>query len=441
MNTLFETQAPRPLADRLRPQSLADILGQDHLIGPEGPIGRMVASRQLASMILWGPPGCGKTTIARLLAQGTDLAFEPLSAVFSGVADLRKVFEAARKRREMGHGTLLFVDEIHRFNRAQQDAFLPHVEKGTLVLVGATTENPSFEVNSALLSRCRVYVLRALDEDDLVAITRRALGDAERGLAGLAPEVDDDALRLIARLANGDARAALNVLELAVQLGPAAGGRRRVTEASIREAAQKKTLLYDKSGEEHYNLISALHKSLRDSDPDAALYWLTRMLEAGEDRLYIARRLVRFASEDVGNADPQALLLTLAAKEAYDFLGDPEGELALAQATLYLALAPKSNAVYVAFDAAKVDVRDRPAEPVPLHIRNAPTRLMKDLGYGAGYQYAHDAPDARVDQDDLPDALRGHQYYRPTDRGLEAELGRRLAEWRRWRAERRRAEA
>ena len=296
-------------------------------------------------------------------------------------------------------------------------------------------------MNSALLSRCRVYVLRALDEDDLVAITRRALGDAERGLAGLAPEVDDDALRLIARLANGDARAALNVLELAVQLVPAAGGRRRVTEASIREAAQKKTLLYDKSGEEHYNLISALHKSLRDSDPDAALYWLTRMLEAGEDRLYIARRLVRFASEDVGNADPQALLLTLAAKEAYDFLGDPEGELALAQATLYLALAPKSNAVYVAYDAATADVRDRPAEPVPLHIRNAPTRLMKDLGYGAGYQYAHDAPDARVDQDDLPDALRGRQYYRPTDRGLEAELGRRLAEWRRWRAERRRAEA
>jgi len=331
------------------------------------------------------------------------------------------------------------VDEIHRFNRAQQDAFLPHVEKGTIVLVGATTENPSFEVNSALLSRCRVYVLNPLAEADILAIMRRALGDGGRGLAGLAPEADDAALAQIARLANGDARAALNVLELAVLLTPAAGGRRRLTETVIREAAQKKMLLYDKAGEEHYNLISALHKSLRDSDPDAALYWLTRMLEAGEDRLYLARRLVRFASEDVGNADPAALSFTLAAKEAYDFLGDPEGELALAQATLYLALAPKSNAVYVAFGAAKADVSERPAEPVPLHIRNAPTRLMKDLGYGAGYQYAHDAPDARVDQDDLPASLRGRQYYRPTDRGLEAELGRRLAEWRRWRTERREA--
>ena len=332
--------------------------------------------------------------------------------------------------------TILFVDEIHRFNRAQQDAFLPHVEKGTIVLVGATTENPSFEVNSALLSRCRVYVLRGLEESDLLAIMRRALADGERGLAQLHPEATDEALRSIAAVANGDARVALNVLELSVVLAPLAGGHRRVTADTIREAAQRRTLLYDKSGEEHYNLISALHKSLRDSDPDASLYWLTRMLEAGEDRLYIARRLVRFASEDVGNADPGALTLTLAAKEAYDFLGDPEGELALAQATLYLALAPKSNAVYVAHNEAKEDVRERPAEPVPLHIRNAPTRLMKDLGYGAGYQYAHDAPDAKVDQQDLPDSLRGRQYYRPTDRGLEAELGRRLAEWRRWRSER-----
>jgi putative ATPase len=439
------TAAPAPaapLADRMRPRSLDAVLGQGHLLGAGKVLRSAIETGELHSMILWGPPGSGKTTLARLMAHTAGARFVAFSAVLAGVKEIREVVaEAERARARQGTRTILFVDEIHRFNRAQQDAFLPHVEKGTLVLVGATTENPSFEVNSALLSRCRVYVLRALDEDDLVAITRRALGDAERGLAGQAPEVDDDALRLIARLANGDARAALNVLELAVGLGPAAGGRRRVTEASIREAAQKKTLLYDKSGEEHYNLISALHKSLRDSDPDAALYWLTRMLEAGEDRLYIARRLVRFASEDVGNADPQALLLTLAAKEAYDFLGDPEGELALAQATLYLALAPKSNAVYVAYDAAKGDVRDRPAEPVPLHIRNAPTRLMKDLGYGAGYQYAHDAPDARVDQDDLPDALRGHQYYRPTDRGLEAELGRRLAEWRRWRAERRRAEA
>src|SRR6058998_3978529 len=434
--------APAPLADRMRPRVLDEIVGQEHLLGPGRVLRAAIEAGELHSMILWGPPGSGKTTLASLMAQVTGARFVAFSAVLSGVKEIREVIgEAERQRARQGMRTILFVDEIHRFNRAQQDAFLPHVEKGTVVLVGATTENPSFEVNSALLSRCRVYVLRALDEDDLVAITRRALGDAERGLAGLAPEVDDDALRLIARLANGDARAALNVLELAVQLVPAAGGRRRVTEASIREAAQKKTLLYDKPGEEHYNLISALHKSLRDSDPDAALYWLTRMLEAGEDRLYIARRLVRFASEDVGNADPGALSLVLAAKEAYDFLGDPEGELALAQATLYLAMAPKSNAVYVAYNEAKEDVSQRPAEPVPLHIRNAPTRLMKDLGYGAGYQYAHDAPDARVDQEHLPDALRGRQYYRPTDRGLEAELGRRLAEWRRWRAERRRAEA
>src|SRR5262249_21292490 len=328
--------------------------------------------------------------------------------------------------------------EIHRFNRAQQDAFLPHVEKGTIILVGATTENPSFEVNSALLSRCRVYVLHGLTETDLVEIIRRALADPERGLARRRALVDDEALGRIAALANGDARSALNILELAVTLAPVDGGQPRVTEAAIREAAQRKSLLYDKAGEEHYNLISALHKSLRDSDPDGALYWMTRMLESGEEPLYVARRLVRFASEDVGNADPAALTLTLAAKDAYDFLGSPEGELALAQATLYLAMAPKSNAVYVAFNEASEDVAERPTEPVPLHIRNAPTRLIKELGYGAGYQYAHDAPDARVDQDDLPESLRGRQYYRPTDRGLEADLGRRLAEWRRWRSERQR---
>ena len=435
------TATPAPLADRMRPRALDEVLGQEHLLGAGAVLRSAIETGELHSMILWGPPGSGKTTLARLMAHTAGARFVAFSAVLSGVKEIREVVaEAERARARQRTRTILFVDEIHRFNRAQQDAFLPHVETGTLVLVGATTENPSFEVNSALLSRCRVYVLRPLGEDGLVAIMRRALGDAARGLAGLGAEVDDDALRLIAGLANGDARAALNVLEVAVGRVPA-GDRRRVTAASVREAAQKRTLLYDKSGEEHYNLISALHKSLRDSDPDAALYWLTRMLEAGEDRLYLARRLVRFASEDVGNADPQALLLTLAAKEAYDFLGDPEGELALAQATLYLALAPKSNAVYVAYDAAQTDVRERPAEPVPFHIRNAPTRLMKDLGYGAGYQYAHDAPDARVDQDDLPEALRGRQYYRPTDRGLEAELGRRLAEWRRWRAERRRAEA
>jgi putative ATPase len=426
-----------PLADRMRPRALDEIVGQEHLLGPGRVLRAAVESGELHSMILWGPPGSGKTTLASLMAQVAGARFVGFSAVLSGVKEIRQVVaEAETERARRRRRTILFVDEIHRFNRGQQDAFLPHVEKGTIVLVGATTENPSFEVNSALLSRCRVYVLHALTEDDLVTIMRRALAERERGLAGLQPEVTDEALALIARLANGDARAALNILELAVQLAPPAAGRRAVSEAGIREAAQRKTLLYDKSGEEHYNLISALHKSLRDSDADAALYWMTRMLDSGEDPLYVARRLVRFASEDIGNADPQALALTLAAKDAYDFLGSPEGELALAQATLYLALAPKSNAAYVAFNEAKADVHERPAEPVPLHIRNAPTGLMRDLGYGSGYQYAHDAPEARVEQEHLPEALRDRRYYRPVDRGLEAELGRRLAEWRRWRTER-----
>ena len=418
----------------MRPQTLDEMVGQEHLVGPGRVLRDAIERGELHSMILWGPPGSGKTTLASLMAHVAGARFVAFSAVLSGVKEIRQVIaEADVERTRSGRRTILFVDEIHRFNRAQQDAFLPHVEKGTVVLVGATTENPSFEVNGALLSRCRVYVLHGLAEDDLLGIMRRALTDRERGLAALRPEADDDALRLIARLANGDARAALNMLELAVTMVARGARPARVTDTAIREAAQKKTLLYDKSGEEHYNLISALHKSLRDSDPDASLYWMTRMLDSGEDPLYVARRLVRFASEDVGNADPRALTLTLAAKEAYDFLGSPEGELALAQATLYLALAPKSNAAYVAFDEAKADVQERPAEPVPLHIRNAPTGLMKNLGYGRGYQYAHDAPDARVEQEHLPEALRGRQYYRPTERGLEAELGRRLAEWRRWR--------
>ena len=427
-----------PLADRMRPRTLDEMVGQEHLVGPGRVLREAIERGELHSMILWGPPGSGKTTLASLMAHVVGARFVAFSAVLSGVKEIRQVIaEADAERTRQGRRTILFVDEIHRFNRAQQDAFLPHVEKGTIVLVGATTENPSFEVNSALLSRCRVYVLHGLAEDDLLGIMRRALSDRERGLGALRPEADDDALRLIAGLASGDARAALNMLELAVTMVARGARPARVTDVAIREAAQKKTLLYDKSGEEHYNLISALHKSLRDSDPDASLYWMTRMLESGEDPLYIARRLVRFASEDVGNADPVALTLTLAAKEAYDFLGSPEGELALAQATLYLALAPKSNAVYAAYNEAKADVNERPAEPVPLHIRNAPTGLMKDLGYGRGYQYAHDASDARVDQEHLPEALRDRQYYRPTDRGLEAELGHRLAEWRRWRAEHR----
>jgi putative ATPase len=428
-----------PLADRMRPRTLDEVVGQEELLGPGRVLRTALERGELHSMILWGPPGSGKTTLAFLMAHVAGARFVAFSAVLSGVKEIRQVVAEAETQQRRGARTVLFVDEIHRFNRAQQDAFLPHVERGTIVLIGATTENPSFEVNAALLSRCRVYVLHGLGEDALVTILRRALADRERGLGATRVEVGDDGLAAIAGIANGDARAALNVLEVAVALGPEADGRRRITETTIREAAQRRTLLYDKAGEEHYNLISALHKSLRDSDPDASLYWLTRMLEAGEDRLYIARRLVRFASEDVGNADPRALTLTLAAKDAYDFLGSPEGELALAQATLFLALAPKSNAVYVAYGEAQADVRERPAEPVPLHIRNAPTRLMKDLGYGAGYQYAHDAPDARVDQEDLPDALRGREYYRPADRGLEAELGKRLAEWRRWRAERRRS--
>jgi len=425
-----------PLADRMRPRSLDEVVGQEHLLGPGRVLRTALERGELHSMILWGPPGSGKTTLASLMARVAGARFVAFSAVLSGVKEIRQVVaEADVERTRRRVRTILFVDEIHRFNRAQQDAFLPHVEKGTIVLIGATTENPSFEVNSALLSRCRVYVLRPLGEEQLVAIMKSAVADTERGLGGAGVRATDDALRAIARLANGDARGALNVLELAAQLADVGA----VTEATIREASQRRTLLYDKSGEEHYNLISALHKSLRDSDPDASLYWMTRMLDSGEDALYVARRLVRFASEDIGNADPQALALTLAAKDAYDFLGSPEGELALAQATLYLALAPKSNAAYVAYNEARADVDAAPAEPVPLHIRNASTGLMKDLGYGQGYQYAHDAPDARVSQEHLPDSLRGRQYYRPVARGLEAELARRLAEWRRWRAENRSA--
>jgi len=419
----------------MRPRSLAEFVGQAHLLGESRPLRAAIETGELHSMILWGPPGTGKTTLARLFATHARAHFATFSAVLSGVKEIRGLVAEAEERLTLhSQRTILFVDEIHRFNKAQQDAFLPHVERGTIILIGATTENPSFEVISALLSRCRVYVLERLTQAEVEAILHRALSDAERGLGGLSLEIDPEALRAIARLADGDARSALNIFEVAATLTTGPRGPGRLTPGLIHEAAQRKALLYDKAGEEHFNLISALHKSVRDSDPDGALYWLARMLEAGEDPLYLARRLVRMASEDVGNADPQALTVALAAKEAYDFLGTPEGELALAQAAVYLACAPKSDAVYTAFDAAREDVHARPAEPVPIHLRNAPTRLMASLGYGTGYQYAHDVPDAQVDQEHLPAALRGRTYYHPVSRGLESEIRARLERWRRTRS-------
>jgi putative ATPase len=420
MSTLFEAQAPRPLADRLRPQSLGEIVGQEHLIGPEGPIGRMVARRQLASMILWGPPGCGKTTIARLLAHGTDLAFEPLSAVFSGVADLRKVFEAAKERRAMGHGTLLFVDEIHRFNRAQQDAFLPYVEDGTVILVGATTENPSFELIGALLSRAQVFVLRRLDDAALEILLERA----ERTL-GQTLSLTEDGRAALRAMADGDGRFLLNLVEEIGRLPrePALGPQQ------LAELVQRRAPLYDKSQEGHYNLISAVHKSLRGSDTDAALYWLARMLAGGEDPVYILRRLTRAAVEDIGLADPNAVVQALAAWDAYDRLGSPEGELAIAQLVIYLASAPKSNAAYVAFGEARRMAGETGSLMPPMHILNAPTRLMRDLGYGRGYVYDHATEEGFSGQNYFPDGVARRGFYRPGERGFEREIKKRLEYW------------
>lgn len=421
-----------PLADRMRPRTLQEFVGQEHLLGEGKILRRAMEAGELPSLILWGPPGSGKTTLAFLLADRCKATFQPFSAVTSGIKEIKEVIARAQQERAYGRRTLLFIDEIHRFNKAQQDAFLPHVERGTIVLIGATTENPSFEVIAPLLSRAKVVTLQPLAEEALIVILRRALGDQERGLGCLQIEADDEALRFIARLGSGDARVSLNTLELAAQMvEKQPEGNRRLTVQMAQEASGRRTLLYDKAGEEHYNLISALHKSLRGSDPDASLYWLARMLASGEDPLYIARRLVRFASEDVGNADPRALQVALAAKDAYHFLGSPEGELALAQVVVYLATAPKSNAIYLAFGEAQRDVEQAPLEGVPLHLRNAPTALMKELEYGAGYQYPHDLPEAFADQDYLPAQLRGRIYYHPTDRGLEAEIGRRLTEWRR----------
>jgi len=422
---LFTPQAPRPLADRLRPTQLVDVVGQAHLLAPEAPIGRMVAAGKLSSMVLWGPPGCGKTTIARLLAETTELHFEPLSAVFSGVAELRRVFEAARERRAMGRGTLLFIDEIHRFNRAQQDGFLPYVEDGTVTLVGATTENPSFELNAALLSRVQVFVLKRLDAAALNEILRRAEAEMARPLA-----LDPAAREMLLALADGDGRYVLNLVEAlyALPADQALGPR------ELLAAVQRRAPVYDKDREEHYNLISALHKSLRGSDADAALYWFQRMLAGGEDPKYIARRLVRFAVEDVGLAEPQALVQCLAAWDAYDRLGSPEGELAIAQAVLFLATAPKSNANYRAFGASARAARDTGSLMPPAHILNAPTRLMKDLGYGKDYHYDHDTEDAFSGQNYFPDGMKRQRFYDPPERGFEREIRKRLDWWDRRRA-------
>jgi putative ATPase len=417
-----------PLADRVRPRTLDEILGQEDALGPGRPLRRAIEQDQLRSLVLWGPPGSGKTTLALVIRRLTRAHFEAMSAVLSGVKELREALRAAEERRRReGRRTILFIDEIHRFNKAQQDALLSHVESGDVVLIGATTENPSFEVNAALLSRSRVVVLKPLDAKDLDRVLRQALADEERGLGGLKAEVADDALAFLAAAADGDARTALNVLELAVTVAaPEPDGTRRLDLEAMRAAFARKALLYDRAGEEHYNLISALHKSVRNSDADAGLYWLARMLEAGEDPLYVARRLVRFASEDVGLADPQALVLAMAAQQAVHFVGMPEGALALAGLVVYLAAAPKSNALYLAYGAASRDALETRAEPVPLQIRSAPTGLMKQLGYGAGYRYAHDEQAGVAEMESLPEGLRGRRYYEPAGRGAEAELHARL---------------
>jgi putative ATPase len=432
MSDLFEAagltpEAPRPLADRLRPQNLDEVVGQDHLLGPDGPIRRMADARRLSSMVLWGPPGTGKTTIARLLARAAGYEFQQLSAVFSGVADLKKAFEAARGRRAAGQSTLLFVDEIHRFNRTQQDGFLPFVEEGIVTLVGATTENPSFELNGALLSRCQVYVLRRLDEAALTALLAKA-----EAFEGRALPLQPQAREALLAMADGDGRYLLTLAETLFNIGDGA----RLSTAELSHILQKRSPAYDKDREEHYNLVSALHKSIRGSDPDAALYWLARMLAGGEDPLFIARRLVRAASEDIGAADPMSLVLANAAKDTYDFLGSPEGELALAQLTLHLACAPKSNSVYVAFGAARRAARDTGSLGPPAHIRNAPTKLMKDLGYGKGYAYDHDAEEGFSGQDYFPEGMERPTFYRPKGEGAEARVRERLERWALMRAER-----
>ena len=430
-----------PLADRVRPRTLNELVGQDHILAPGRPLRDVIERDMLRSIILWGPPGTGKTTLARIVAEMTRAHFVQFSAVLSGIKEIKDVMAAAEvRRRNTGRRTIVFIDEIHRFNKAQQDAFLPRVEAGDIVLIGATTENPSFEVNAALLSRSKVFVLQPLTSEGIETILRRALADTDLGLGRMRITATERAIAAIARFANGDARSALNLLEFSAATAPTTsdGLTRRLDLPELEDSIQRRALLYDKAGEEHYNLISALHKSMRNSDPDAAVYWLARMLEAGEDPLYIARRLIRFASEDIGNADPQALTVAVAAKEAAHFIGMPEGNTAIAQAAIYLATAPKSHAVYAAYEAAKADALTQAAEPVPLHLRNASTTLMKTLDYGKHYQYAHHEPDAIASMECLPPAVADRRYYEPVNRGHEQEIARRIEEWRKLKRERQR---
>ena len=432
--TLFESPASQPLAARLRPQTLEEYCGQKHLLGEGKVLRRLIESDNIGSMIFWGPPGVGKTTLARIIAGRTKANFIDFSAVTSGIKEIKQVMEQAEKNRRFGEKTILFVDEIHRFNKAQQDAFLPYVERGSIILIGATTENPSFEVNGALLSRCKVFVLQELKPEELCGLLHRALTD-ERGFGGQDVEISDELVEAIANFADGDARRALSTLEMAVLNGKTEGGKTIVTEEDIEQCTSKKSLLYDKTGEEHYNLISALHKSMRNSDPDAAVYWLARMLEAGEDPLYVARRVTRFASEDIGLADPRALEIAVAAYQACHFIGMPECSVHLTQAVVYMSMAPKSNALYMAYERAKKDALTMLAEPGPLVIRNAPTKLMKELDYGKGYQYAHDSADKLTNMQCLPDSLVGREYYRPTEEGIESRYKARLEEIKAWKKE------